>query len=99
MRCLRCQRLLGESERVASMSGSINGDEHTDVYFLCPHCGVYTVGRWWDDFTGVESESVDGPLAREEGDARVALIRGCATPWDKKCRCPAHRAYFGDGLD
>ena len=46
-------------ELIASISGSIMGDEHTDSYYLCPVCQVYTVASWWDDFTGVETiESV-----------------------------------------
>ena len=53
------------------------GDEHTDAYFLCPVCGVYTVVSWWDNFTGVESETLSGPTSKEEGDERVALIRQC----------------------
>lgn len=27
------------------------------------------------------------------------LIGDCACPWDKKCRCDAHRRYFNDTLD
>ncbi len=84
---------------VASISGSIMGDEHTDTYFLCPVCRVYTVASSWDDFTGVETMNMTGPVSREEGDGRVALIRQCATPWDKKCRCDVHRAYFQGALD
>jgi len=75
------------------------GDEVTDSYFLCPKCGVYTVAKWWDDFTGEETMSLGGPLSQEEGGARIELIRKCSRPWDKKCRCEAHRAYFNDTLD
>ena len=75
------------------------GDEHTDAWFLCPLCGVYTVMSWRDDFTGVESESCSGPESRQEGDERVKLIGQCSEPWDKKCRCAAHRRYFNDTLD
>lgn len=81
------------------MSGSIMGDEHTDVYFLCPVCGVYSVAQWWDNFTGEETVSLSGPLSRQAGDEQVALIRQCPRPWDKKCRCDAHRAYFRNALD
>lgn len=99
MQCIQCKRLFLNEEQIASISGSIMGDEHTDAYFLCPVCGVYTVASWWDDFTGVESETVSGPKSRQEGDARVELIRQCSEPWDKKCRCEAHRKYFNDTLD
>jgi hypothetical protein len=81
------------------MCGSIMGDEYTDSYFLCPVCAVYTVVSWRDNFTGVETVNSHGPLARQEGDSRVKLIRQCVRPWDKKCRCEAHRAYFRDALD
>ncbi|MFH1707004.1 MAG: hypothetical protein ABIF71_03690 [Planctomycetota bacterium] len=75
------------------------GDEHTDAWFLCPACGVYTIVSWRDDFTGVESESRSGPRSKQEGAARIALIAKCPTPWDKKCCCEAHREYFNDTLD
>jgi hypothetical protein len=99
MQCLQCQRPLQNAERVASISGSIMGDEHTDSYYLCPVCGVYTVAQWWDNFTGEETMNRSGPLLKPEGDERVKLIQRCGQPWDKKCRCEAHRAYFHDTLD
>jgi hypothetical protein len=99
IQCIRCSRAFLNEERIASMSGSIMGDEHTDSYFLCPVCGVYTVASWWDNFTGEETMSLSGPLSRQEADARVELIQKCSRPWDKKCRCDAHRQYFNDTLD
>jgi hypothetical protein len=99
MQCIQCSRSFLDEECVASISGSIMGDEHTDAWFLCPLCEVYTVVSWWDNFTGVEMESVSGPESRQEGDQRVELIRRCSDPWDKKCRCAAHRRYFNDTLD
>lgn len=99
MQCIQCNRPFLIEERVVSISGSIMGDEHTDSYFLCPMCGVYTVVSWWDDFTGVESVDVSGPRSKQEGDETIALIRQCSRPWDKKCRCAAHRRYFNDTLD
>jgi hypothetical protein len=83
----------------ASISGSIMGDEHTESYFLCEKCGVYTVELYYEPFLNEESVSFRGPIAREEGDAAVTLIRRCPEPWDKKCRCQAHRLIFGDWLD
>ena len=97
--CLRCCTVLNKEDWAASISGSILGDEHTDTYFRCAGCGFYTVVADWDDFTGVETTTVSGPLAGAEGDERVRLIRQCAQPWDKQCRCPAHRAYFHNTLD
>jgi hypothetical protein len=75
------------------------GDEHTDSYFFCPACRVYTVASWWDDFTGVETMTLSGPVLEQEGNERIELIRRCSQPWDKKCRCDAHRDYFNDALD
>lgn len=45
---------------------------------------------------GADSE---GSIAKERGDHLAAIIARCDRHWDKKCRCPAHREYFGDGLD
>jgi hypothetical protein len=81
------------------MSGSIMGDECTDVWYWCPLCQVYTVASWRDNFTGVESMQLSGPVGKEQGDQAVALIGRCPEPWDKKCRCEAHRLYFRDSLD
>jgi len=75
------------------------GDEVTDVYFLCPICNQYTLATWWDDFTGVETMNISGPLTRVEGDRRIGIIRECLNPWNKKCRCDAHRDYFNNALD
>ncbi len=102
IRCAQCGRDLGEpgtGDRKASISGGIMGDEYIESYFLCPECGVYTVEVYHDRFLGEESASVHGPVGRAEGDAKVALIRQCSRPWDKKCRCKAHREYFGASLD
>jgi hypothetical protein len=99
MECKQCNRPLKNEDWMASISGSIMGDEHTDSYFLCPACRVYTVATDWDNFTGVETTSVSGPLPTAEGAQRVALIRQCSQPWDKTCRCAAHVAYFNNTLD
>ena len=99
MECIQCQRPFLKEERLASISGSIMGDEHTDSYFLCPVCKVFTLVSWWDNFTGEETMSRSGPLSRAEGEDRIALIGKCSRPWDKKCRCEAHCAYFHGALD
>lgn len=95
--CSRC--LKDDSEWMASISASVLGDECTETYYLCGSCGVYTKVVSWDMFSGEESSSISGPINREEGDAAVALIRGCSQPWNKKCRCAAHLAYFDGSLD
>ncbi len=99
MQCMQCNGAFLDADWVASISGSITGDEHTDTFFLCPACRVYTVASYRDDFTGMETMSPAGPVSGEAGDRRVALIRQCSTPWDKKCRCEAHCAYFRGTLD
>jgi len=99
MQCRQCRRHFNAEDRIASISGSIMGDEHTDSYFICPVCNVYTIFSWWDNFTGLETVSSSGPLSKQEGDAQVDLIRKCERPWDKKCRCDTHRTYFGGSLD
>ena len=84
---------------MACISGSIMGDEYIESYFLCAKCGVYTVEIYHDRFCGEEHVSVCGPVPKSEGDAKVELIRRCSEPWNKKCRCRAHRTYFGGSLD
>jgi hypothetical protein len=99
MNCLQCNREFLKEEQVASISGSIMGDEYTDAYYLCPVCRVYTVASWRDNFTGVETLNLSGPMSEQEGNQRVELIKKCSRAWDKKCRCKAHRAYFNNMLD
>jgi hypothetical protein len=99
MNCSKCQKELPSESSVASMSGSIMGDEVCDAFFLCPDCDVYTICTWRDNFTGVESMNTRGPIMRAEGDKSVALIQRCSTPWDKTCRCEAHLTYFRGALD
>jgi hypothetical protein len=75
------------------------GDEYTDVYYLCPICRAYTVALWQDNFIGEETVRLSGPLPEKEGNMRIAIINRCSEPWDKKCRCDAHREYFNNVLD
>jgi len=99
IQCSQCKKPFESADRLASISGSILGDEYTDSFFLCPACGIYTIASWRDNFTGIETFSASGPVTKSEGDSRVELIRKCDCPWDKKCRCDAHRVYFGGALD
>lgn len=96
-KCLQCGRDLPDSP--VCISGSQLGDENTDCYYLCPKCSVYTLEHVYDDFDGETSVSVEGPVNKEKGDRAVSLIRQCAEPWDKTCRCPAHLQYFNANLD
>lgn len=100
--CLQCGKPLsgeGRPGSVASISGGIMGDEYTDSYYFCPECCVYTVEAYYDRFLGDGEASLKGPLSKEEGDRCVRLIAQCSEPWDKSCRCAAHREYFNDSLD
>jgi hypothetical protein len=99
MQCIQCGREFRNDESVASISGSIMGDEHSDSYFFCPVCRVYTVVSCRDNFTGGETTNLSGPLSELKGQERIELIRRCSEPWDKKCRCETHREYFNDTLD
>jgi hypothetical protein len=102
IRCSQCEREFdrkGEDKFVASISGSIMGDEYIESYFFCNTCGLYTVEIYHDRFLGEDEISARGPVSKSEGDAKVTLIQRCPEPWDKKCRCEAHRAYFGLWLD
>lgn len=99
MNCTQCSRAFLKEDHVAAISGSIMGDEHTDVYYRCPVCGAYTVTSWRDNFTGVETMYPARPISEREGKENVDLIGKCSRPWDKKCRCEAHRQYFNDALD
>jgi hypothetical protein len=75
------------------------GDEYIESFFFCDSCRVYTVEIYHDRFMGEEHIFFRGPVSQRDGDAQVAIIRRCDRPWDKKCRCAAHREYFGDSLD
>lgn len=97
--CLQCQGELGADSREESISGSIMGDEYIETYYFCQACGVYTVEIYHDRFLGEDDVFFRGPLSREEGRDKTDLIRQCSEPWNKKCRCPAHREYFGGSLD
>jgi len=84
---------------MASISGRIMGDECTDSYYWCEACEVFTVRFLREVFAGPEMTHDSEPISREEGDRRLALIRRCLEPYDERCHCEAHRAYFGKWLD
>jgi len=97
--CSRCRRPFAETDRVACISAKIMGDECTDCFYWCEACGVYTIRLYRDVFVGPETAHDSKPISKEEGDRRLALIRSCPEPWNERCRCEGHRAYFGDWLD
>jgi len=101
VRCARCDKVLDDEKgkSVASISGGIMGDEYTESYFLCDSCQVYTLEIWRERFCGEDSINLSGPIPKAEGDAKIELIKRCPEPWNKKCRCEAHREYFGPYLD
>jgi len=96
--CVQCGKSLS-TEPLASICGEIMGDEYTDSFYFCPDCGVYTIEVFYDRFLGETESSTRGPLSKSDGDAKVDRIGQCPEPWNKKCRCPAHRSYFDDALD
>ena len=75
------------------------GDEYTETYYLCEHCGVYTVEVVYEPFMSDERISYKGPVPREKGDEAVNLIKQCSESWNKNCRCRAHITYFDGTLD
>ena len=83
----------------ASICGSVMGDEYIESYYLCRQCNVYTVEIYHDRFLGEDEVTVRGPVLKLEGDELIALIKQCPEPWNKKCRCQAHRTYFRGCLD
>jgi len=102
MECSKCGKALDAKEGGAwraAISGSVLGDEISDIYYFCESCGVYTMLVCYETFLGEDEISIRGPISKEEGDEQVELIRQCSTPWDKSCRCAAHVAYFRGTLD
>jgi hypothetical protein len=75
------------------------GDEYTESYYLWNHCKAYTIEVYRDRFLGEDDISLQGPISKSDGWARIELIRQCPEPWNKKCRCEAHRSCFGTWLD
>lgn len=100
--CTKCGRPVDRKQAgdaVPTISGGIMGDEYIESYHLCADCGVYSVEVVRDRFLGEEEVTVRGPISREEAEPLIELIRKCPEPWNKRCRCEAHRAYFRGWLD
>ncbi len=92
--CSQCSREFDKQEKSALIVGSIMGNECIETLYFCDRCGVYTVEIFWDDFSGEESTSVEGPMSKVMGDEKVAMINRCSNPLNKRCRCAAHESYF-----
>lgn len=75
IRCSQCGREFDKKERLASISGSVIGDEYIDSYYFCSQCDVYTVEVYHDRFLGEDDVSIRGPVPKSEGHAMVQLIR------------------------
>lgn len=100
--CAKCGKVFDTEKGgrpLASISGSLMGDEYIESYFFCESCGTYTVEIYHDRFLGDSTVFIRGPVPKAEGDAKVQLIGRCPEPWDKKCRCTAHMEYFQGQLD
>ncbi len=95
--CAHCGSSIDNA--AASISGSVMGDEETEAWFYCSDCAAYTRVRGRDRFHGEENVRPGEPFSLERGDHQVGIIRRCERPWDKSCRCDAHREYFGGWLD
>jgi hypothetical protein len=94
--CALCRREFdrrGQGEAVGAIAVEVAGDEYVESFFFCAACAVYTQETYCDRFLGEETVSTSGPIAKDTGDALVALIRTCPDPMDKKCTCPAHRRF------
>ncbi len=99
MNCSHCGKEFEKADRVASISGRLMGDECTDSYYWCEACGVYTLRLLREIFAGPDTESTADPLSKQEGDRRLEIIRRCPEPYNERCRCEAHKEYFGGWLD
>lgn len=102
IRCSKCGMDLEDKAGknvIASISGSIMGDETIETFFHCPACDSYTLELCHDRFCGDATARMEGPFILTDVEERIALIRKCAVPWDKTCRCDAHRIYFEGWLD
>ena len=101
-RCASCRHRLDDESSclVVAMHGSLMGDEYVECYYRCPNCGACTMSVVRDRFAGEEVVVTEAAvLSEEEAQRRLALIARCPEPWNKRCRCEAHREYFGDALD
>lgn len=98
-KCSLCGNDLKPENLKAAISGSVMGDEYTDVFFFCVDCDVYTKISCREKFGGEDIYYPAETVTREEGDEKVKFIKQCQDPTEKRCRCPIHREWFGSWLD
>ena len=92
MNCVTCQADLGSYERrKAFIALFVMGDEEIRSWWFCDACQVYSVGEYVDRFMGDEYDRVPYLVAKDIGDAEVALVATCPRNSDKWCTCDAHR--------
>ena len=83
---IQCSQCGGDFDKqvrdrcVASISGSIMGDEYTESYYFCSQCEVYTVEIYHDRFLGEDDLFIKAPVPKSEADVKVELIRQCSQP-------------------
>lgn len=102
IKCAKCEKVLAkdaQGEPIPFICGSIMGDEYIESWYFCPSCQMYSVENYHDRFMGEDSISITGPIDKTTGDARISIIKRCPEPSNKRCRCPAHKEYFGSFLD
>ena len=100
--CAKCGKPLEDGDQggpVARICAGIMGDEYIESWYYCEDCEVYILEDYRDRFVGEDKVGLRDPIDKATGDAKVALIRQCPRPHSKRCRCAAHREYFGGWLD
>ena len=91
VQCARCGVVISSEvggERLASISGSIFGDECTETCYYCAQCDVYTVEIYWDTFLA-RICIPEGPT-RADGDDRSPSSASVHPP-HKDLSLPASR--------
>ncbi len=99
MECQACRAPLKNDDAQASMAGRVMGDRVFDRFYRCSDCDAYSLRSFRDSFTGGESAVWHGPFSEAEARDRIAKMTACKNPSDDRCRCGAHRSYFGKALD
>lgn len=93
MNCAECAKTLTNGP-AASMASEVMGDEYTESLYFCDACQKYTKELRHDRFLGETDTMGSAPLSKSEGDRLVALSKKCRAPFNKRCHCAAHQAWF-----
>jgi hypothetical protein len=83
---------------MASMSGSILGDEFIESYFLCKKWWVYTVEIYQDRFSGEEKVSVQGPCPKPKVMPKSNLSGNAPSPGTRSAAALRTKPIWGDRL-